>query len=368
MAQEEKILMLERKKLKEVITKLDEEEKNIEETLSKNSSSYGKSDFVKAHLEYLGHKKIIDIRNIKPKPYFARIDFKEEGQKNPEEIYIGKISMLDSKTKEPLIVDWRAPISNIYYEGKLGKVSYETNDKEIFGDITLKRQFFIENGELEKILDIDETANDELLQEALSVNADSRLKNIVATIQEEQNKIIRAPMSKPLIIQGVAGSGKTTIALHRIAYLIYKYEKDFNPESFMIIAPNRFFLNYISGILPDLGVEDVKQYTFEDFANEVIGGKIILKEEKEKLITIVDKKFNSIDKGNVDLILKESKFKSSLEFKDILDKFLKQVEENIIPKKDFIISNIRIMRYETIQDLFINTYARLPFTRKNRRN
>ena len=361
---EENQLLLEREKLKQVIKKLEEEEKNIQTNLQKNSSNYQKDDYVRAHLEYIGTKKILDIRNVLSKPYFARIDFEEDGQNEVEKLYIGKISMIDSETKKPLIIDWRAPISNLYYEGNLGQSSYEVNDKTIEGNILLKRQYFIENKILEKILDVDKTATDQLLQEALSGNADSRLKNIVATIQEEQNKIIRAPIDKPLIIQGVAGSGKTTIALHRIAYLIYKHEKNFNPENFMIIAPNRFFLNYISNVLPDLGVENVKQYTFEDFSEEVLEKKIKLADEKEKLITIVNKNFNSIDNGNIELILKESKFKSSIQFKNILDEYLNKLEYEILPQKDFIISNIRIMKHSTMQELFINTYKKLPFKQR----
>lgn len=357
-------LLKEKEKLKQIIAKLEEEETNIQKNLLANSSTYQKDDYIKAHLEYLANKKISDIRNIKPKPYFARIDFIENGTDEIEKIYIGKISMIDSETKEPMIIDWRAPISNLYYEGGLGKSTYEVNEKIIEGDIVLKRQYYIEKQILEKILDIDKTAADQILQEALSGNADSRLKNIVATIQDEQNKIIRAPIDKPLIIQGVAGSGKTTIALHRIAYLIYKYEKNFNPENFMIIAPNRFFLNYISNVLPDLGVERVKQYTFEDFAEEALNRKIKLAEEKEKLITIVNKSFNEIDKGNEELILKESKFKSSINFKFILDKYLENLEHRILPQKDFIISNIRIMKRQNMEELFINIYKNLPFKQR----
>ena len=158
--EKENQLLQEREKLKQVIQKLEEEEINVQNTLSANSSNYKKDDFVKAHLEYLGNKKILDIRNIKPKPYFARIDFNEKDEKEVQKLYIGKISMIDSETKEPLIIDWRAPISNLYYEGNLGKSSYEVNEKLIEGEILLKRQYFIENKILEKILDIDKTTAD----------------------------------------------------------------------------------------------------------------------------------------------------------------------------------------------------------------
>ena len=167
-------------------------------------------------------------------------------------------------------------------------------------------------------------------------SADDRLKNIVSTIQEEQNKIIRANMLTPLIVQGVAGSGKTTIALHRIAYLVYNYEGKFRPEEFMIIAPNKFFLNYISNVLPDLGVEDVLQYTFEDFAYNIIGKRLKISDSNEKLVAIVNKDFDNINNGDVLLMIQESKFKSSMKFKDIVDNFLKAIEENYIQKKDFI--------------------------------
>ena len=162
----------------------------------------------------------------------------------------------------------------------------------------------------------------------------------------------------------MAGSGKTTIALHRIAYLIYKYEKDFDPENFMIIAPTKFFLNYISNVLPDLGVENVRQYTFEDFAYEVIGKKLKISDSNEKLVTIVNKEFDEINNGDIDLIIKESKFKASINFKKFVDMYLEELEDNFLPKDDFIIENIRIMRYENIQKLFKDTYNSLCFTRR----
>ena len=357
-------LLREREKLRQVILKIEDEKKIIENNLSNSKNTYDKDDFVRAQLIYMGNKKLKDIKQIKSKPYFARIDFKADSDKEKERLYIGKISLLDSKTQESIIVDWRAPISNLYYDGRIGRSSYISPEGEITGEISLKRQYFIENQILEKYTDIDLKANDELLQVALEEKADDRLKNIVATIQKEQNAIIRADMNKPLIVQGVAGSGKTTIALHRIAYLIYTYEKEFDPNNFMIIAPNKFFLNYISNVLPDLGVENVKQYTFEDLAYEIIGKRLKISDSNEKLVTIVNREFDDINKGNIDLIIKESKFKSSIKFKELVDKFLRCIEENYIPKKDFILENVRIMRYENMQNLFLNTYKNLSFVRR----
>lgn len=360
---DEKEFLREKEKLKEVSKKLEDEEKVIESNLSSVSTNYEKDSYVRAQLVYVGNKKLKDLKKIKGKPYFARIDFTAKGE-NLEKLYIGKLSVLDSKSQRPIIIDWRAPISNLYYDGRVGKSSYNSPGGKIEGDIFLKRQYFIEDGKLEKYSDIDLKANDELLQVALEEKADDRLKNIVATIQGEQNNIIRADMNKALVVQGVAGSGKTTIALHRIAYLIYNCDKEFDPEDFMIIAPNKFFLNYISNVLPDLGVENVKQYTFEDLAYEIIGKRLKISDSNEKLVTIVNKEFDEINNGDVDTIIKESKMKSSIEFKTQVDGFLKEVEENYLPKKDFILENVRIMRYENIQKLFIDTYKDLDFEKR----
>ncbi len=360
---EEKEFLREKEKLKQTVNQLNYEEKELEEHLGKDSSAYDEQAYVRAHLEYLNHKKLSDLKKIKSKPYFARIDFKAKDEEK-EELYIGKLSILDSNTQKPIIIDWRAPISNLYYDGRIGKSSYESPEGTVEGDISLKRQYFIENQVLEKYSDIDLKTNDELLQVALAEKADDRLKNIVATIQGEQNNIIRENMNKALIVQGVAGSGKTTIALHRIAYLIYNYDKQFDPENFMIIAPTKFFLNYISNVLPDLGVENVKQYTFEDLAYEIIGKKLKISDSNEKLVTIVNKEFDEINNGDIETIIKESKLKSSIQFKEIVDGYLKEVEDNYLPKKDFIIENIRIMRYENIKKLFIEEYKELDFEKR----
>lgn len=360
---DEKEFLREKEKLKEVSKKLEDEEKVIESNLSSTSTNYEKDSYVRAQLVYVGNKKLKDLKKIKDKPYFARIDFTAKGEEL-EKLYIGKLSVLDSKSQRPIIIDWRAPISNLYYDGRVGKSSYDSPVGKVEGNISLKRQYFIEEGILKKYSDIDLKANDDLLQVALEEKADDRLKNIVATIQGEQNNIIRADMNKALVVQGVAGSGKTTIALHRIAYLIYNCDKEFDPEDFMIIAPNKFFLNYISNVLPDLGVENVKQYTFEDLAYEIIGKRLKISDSNEKLVTIVNKEFDEINHGDVDTIIKESKLKSSIEFKTSVDGFLKELEENYLPKKDFILENVRIMRYENIQKLFIETYKDLDFEKR----
>lgn len=197
----------EEKKLKITVDKIIEEEENIQNTLSKTTMQYDMENLAKGLVLQMYVNKLDNMKKLKNTPYFARMDF-QENNKNKETFYIGKLSVLDSKTLEPIVVDWRAPISNLYYEGKIGKANYNVLNEKIEGEIFLKRQYIIEKGRLKKYVDINVTGNDELLQNALEEKANDRLKNIVATIQDEQNKIIRAPINSPLIVQGVAGSRK----------------------------------------------------------------------------------------------------------------------------------------------------------------
>ena len=204
---DEEVFLEEESKLKEIVKQITKEEKELDESLSNSDMNYDLENIAKARILQAQIRKLLDIKKIKDRPYFARMDFKEDG-KDKEKLYIGKISVLDRKTSYPIIVDWRAPIANLYYEGKIGRAEYSAVGGKIKGDISLKRQYVIENQKLKKYVDINVTGNDELLQNALEEKADDRLKNIVATIQEEQNKIIRANIKKPLIVQGVAGSRK----------------------------------------------------------------------------------------------------------------------------------------------------------------
>lgn len=308
--------------------------------------------------------KLKNLMSAKSKPYFARIDFTEKGKPAPEKLYIGKMSLIREEDQKLIIVDWRAPVANLYYEGRLGDAAYDCPDGRIEGTLELKRQISIDKGELKEIFDIDITTNDELLQSSLGANADDRLKDIVTTIQAEQNAIIRADMWRPLIVQGAAGSGKTTIALHRIAYLIYNYEKSFSPENFMIIAPNKLFLNYISEVLPELGVEKVRQTTFEEFAQDLIGKRFKLRDANEKLLEFVDHTNTEERKQRLALVRRTSEFKASMHFKEALDRYLKVIEENFIPKEDFIFGSTLIYKYEELNDLFINQYKMWPIARR----
>ena len=315
-------------------------------------------------------KKAAETAYALSKPYFARIDFIPDDAESPQKNYIGKMNLM--RGLDILITDWRAPIASLYYEGRLGRASYDCPDGNILGELTLKRQYAIDNGRLGSITDIDITTNDEFLQAALGASKDMRLKDIVQTIQAEQNKIIRAPLYEPLIVQGVAGGGKTTIALHRIAYLLYAYEKKLSPRQVMILAPNRLFLSYISEVLPDLGVERVKQSVFEEFAAECVGlpKKWTVRPSIRTTADYIEARALNQTRqveleagGGLDEAfeaMRAAEFKSRLSFMELVERFVEQIEVCLCPDKDFLLDDYELFTHEALGDLFMREYAYLP--------
>ncbi|WP_025436887.1 RNA polymerase recycling motor HelD [Peptoclostridium acidaminophilum] len=304
------------------------------------------------------------LQRARKKPYFARLDFKQDENGRTDKFYIGKTSLFKAEWEIPMIVDWRSPIASVYYDGELGSVSYQSATETITGELLLKRQYTLENGTLEGIMDIDITTTDAFLQASLEGNKDNRLKDIVSTIQSEQNAIIRSDIHKPLIVQGVAGSGKTTIALHRIAYLIYNHEKDFIPENFMIMAPNQLFLNYISEVLPELGADRVKQTTYVDFMHEVIGKKYRLTDSDEKLISIINGAVTKDESDSHELLKKASRFKGSMRFKNVIERYIRDIELNFVPDEDVTVEGHTLMTSKEIKKLFISQYRYLPLYKR----
>ena len=272
------------------------------------------------------HIKVLE--KASSNPYFARIDFKAITDSDFKEIYIGRNGI--SKDGKVLITDWRAPISSLYYDSSTGKTSYKSPTGDVLGEVALKRQYDIENGKLIEYFDVDLVSSDNLLQKYLNANNDSRLKSIVATIQSEQNDIIRRPIDENVIIQGVAGSGKTTVALHKIAYLVYNYINSVKQSQYLVIGPNPVFIKYIKTVLPDLDVSGVSQLTFEQFAKDYIGEEIEINPSNKKISASIAGKSNDIDK-----------FKSSMLYKNMLENFFELYLKGIVSKplklNDFVV-------------------------------
>lgn len=289
--------------------------------------------------------KKIHIRNLKTsvnKPYFARIDFTSDEDGKVSTVYIGKNGVI--KNTDIIVTDWRAPISSLYYDAEIGRCSFEAPNGKISGNMSLKRQFEIELGELQEYFDVDLVSNDELLQKYLNSNNDARLKSIVSTIQKEQNDVIRKKIFDNIIIQGVAGSGKTTVALHRIAYLVYNYMKTIKQNQYLVIGPNPVFLKYIKSVLPDLDVSSVEQCTFEQFAQMYIDENISVNSSDKKVIDNIEGKNNS----DVD------KFKCSIKYKKMIDKFLK-IYFYSITSKSLMLGNFEVIPQNIMREIFEGT-------------
>ncbi|KRL00530.1 ATP-dependent DNA helicase [Liquorilactobacillus capillatus DSM 19910] len=210
-------------------------------------------------------KRLDILKKLEKTPYFARIDFQEKGEKKAESIYIGLGSFAD-RPDNFLIYDWRAPISSIYYDGGIGQITYQTPDGPQQVDVTLKRQFVVENGKIKTVFDTDEAVGDQMLLDVLDESSDTKMKSIVTTIQKEQNQIIRETDAELLFVQGAAGSGKTSAVLQRVAYLLYRYRGKLSSSQVILFSPNQLFNDYIDQVLPELGEHNMVQMTYYQYA------------------------------------------------------------------------------------------------------
>lgn len=313
-----------------------EELKEIKEEYSSNKEELLKLISIKEN-------HINNLEYSLEKPYFARIDFQSDSEDKKNTIYIGKNGI--GKDGDIVVTDWRAPISSLYYESDLGTCSFEVSNKIIKGNMSLKRQFEIELGELQNFFDVDLTSSDKLLQKYLNSNNDTRLKSIVATIQKEQNIVIRKKINDNIIIQGVAGSGKTTVALHRIAYLVYNYMKNIKKSEYLVIGPNPVFLKYIKSVLPELDVDSIMQVTFEDYAKNYIEEDIKVLSSEQKVVDILNKnKYYDYDL-----------FKSSLKYKSMLDKFF-DLYISTITKDSLYLGDFEILPSSIILKEFTSSF------------
>ena len=228
-------------------------------------------------------KRLSTLRRMQEVPYFGRIDFIEEGNSTQEQIYIGISSLSDASGEDFLIYDWRAPVSSVYYDYQPGSAKYATPGGTIKGILEKKWQYLIRGGILQSMFDTSLTIGDEILQQVLGKSTDKQMHNIVATIQQEQNRIIRHDHGRLLIVHGAAGSGKTSAAMQRIAYLLYKYRDRLNADQIILFSPNSMFNSYVSNVLPELGEENMQQVTFQEYLDHRLSKEFQVENPFEQL-------------------------------------------------------------------------------------
>ncbi|MDL2232928.1 ATP-binding domain-containing protein [Ruminococcaceae bacterium OttesenSCG-928-L11] len=261
------------------------------------------------------------IAKLKESPYFARIDFRTDPSDDAEPFYIGRFAF--HHDNRLLISDWRSPLAGMFYDHEVGPAAYAAPVGEICGELTRKRQFKIKNGVMEYALESTVNIQDDVLQQELSQTSDEKMKSIIATIQREQNQIIRDEKTGTLIIQGVAGSGKTSIALHRIAFLLYRFKGRLSANNVTILSPNKVFGDYISSVLPELGEEPIFEIGFEDIARIQLEGVIDFEPDKDP--------FGATDAAWVE----RTQFKASLDFVRMMDDFIARMPELVFEPVDY---------------------------------
>ena len=297
-------------------------------------------------------------------PYFARLDFTPAAGTPPlagmragvnAPVYIGRWGVLQTPEYRVCVHDWRSPVANLYYSGQIGAVSYEAPDGRVEGEMTLKRMFTIADGQMQGMQDTGVVGQEKFLTDALSQVTTARLREVVTTIQAEQNTVIRHDPMKPLCVQGVAGSGKTTIALHRAAWMLYRLQKTMKPQDLLILAPNPLFLSYISRVLPDLGVDQVRQLTFDQLCAQLL-------EKKMPKLSLTDRLTQrlSMTKAERDALDDVLRLKGGLSLFDELTAFLERYEKTCIPKVHVKLGSTVLVSAEDLERYFLREFRHFP--------
>ncbi|AET62273.1 UvrD/Rep helicase family protein [Paenibacillus terrae HPL-003] len=338
----------------------------------RNTPVYTGHDFTEQVLESGREEKRQALAKSAQEPYFGRMDFDERGRGQRKPLYIGKIGVeREEASAYPLVIDWRAPIASLFYSFTGGEeiASYEAPEGTIEGLVYLKRNVVIRKRILERVADTynresDEPAvSDEFLVYRLGENKDNRLRDIVSTIQAEQDQIIRAAKNTALVIQGVAGSGKTTVALHRLAFLLYQYKEQVSADKMVIFAPNHMFLDYISDVLPELGVGNIQQSTFTDWALHLLGLDLPLADPAETLAYWFESgslRTESMDEA-------PGRFKGSIHFMKLLQAFVERLEPVSVPEGDFSPWDGAVLPRAEILNWFNEEYKPYPLAKRKER-
>ena len=332
---------------------------------------YTGHDFTEQVLEAGREQQRQTLAKSAREPYFGRLDFAENGSGARQPLYIGKVGVGKSEIDDqPLVVDWRAPVASLFYSFTGGEemAEYESPEGLIEGLVYLKRNIVIRQRLLERLADTydrestEPVVTDEFLVYRLGENKDNKLRDIVSTIQAEQDRIIRAVKNTALVIQGVAGSGKTTVALHRLAFLLYQYQEQVSAEKMIIFAPNNMFLDYISEVLPELGVGDIQQSTFADWAQSILESDIRLVPTSETYAYW----FESPDRPAVSEET-PSRFKGSIAFMKLVREFVERLEKTAVPDMDFSPWDDAVLSRDEIMDWFSNEYRHYPLAKRKER-
>jgi len=335
---------------------LDSRKKNVEEfedDEDKIIEYFDHERFVKEEAFKTIDRRLKELIILELSPYFGRVDFKEEDE--DQRIYIGRFGVTPEDAYEPLIVDWRAPVSALFYTSSLGKNTYTAPLGNVEADIIKKRQYIIKKKKLIGLFDSSMDVKDDILQLVLSKNAGEKLKDIVMSIQQEQDNIIRQPRNKIVVVNGVAGSGKTTIALHRVAYLLYNH-RDILQNKVLILGPNPIFMEYISSVLPSLGEVGVNQKTYRDFATELL-------DIRQRDIMTTKEYMERILKGD-NKFIESVAYKNSDKFIEDLHKLIEQVEKNNYQFKDVIYNNKVVVKKSEIEEMYTKYYNNMPLFRR----
>ncbi|HTE30368.1 MAG TPA: UvrD-helicase domain-containing protein, partial [Chryseolinea sp.] len=287
-------------------------------------------------------------------PYFGRIDFTSDNSVDQKPVYIGIYTFFDETLRTNVIYDWRAPVSSMFYDFELGQAWYQTPSGRISGTIELKRQYKIREGVMEFMIENAVNIQDEILQKELSKSSDDKMKNIVATIQRDQNAVIRNETARVMIIQGVAGSGKTSIALHRVAFLLYRFRDEIMAKDILIISPNKVFASYISNVLPELGEEQIPEMGMEELAMDLLESKYRFQSFFQQVSDLLE--------DHDSAFIERIRFKASFEFLSKLNQYLIHIENNYFQFTELRVAGT-VVPFPFILERF-KAYYRIPLLKR----
>ncbi|HZG58196.1 HelD family protein [Paenibacillus sp.] len=346
-------------------------------------------DFTELALNAIRRKELDQLNKSKTRPFFAKVDFRERDQPDREQAYIGRFGLFDRATMEPIVLDWRSPMASLYYEHAFRDVPVDVKlGRRLTFDVLTKRQFEMEKDELVRIYDMSEsTGANRLLLERLEQRGEQKLRDIVETIQAEQNAVLRADAGQALVVQGAAGSGKTTIALHRLAFLAYSYRDRGAFDNFLIVAPNKLFIDYISDVLPDLGIEGVVQTTWEEaltrhiplprgYRFEDAAAKTAL--FLEPLVPAGPGEASAGSGGKpggaggerraaLATVRLASRLRGSMAMKALLDRYVDRRIEATVPDVDLVLSKAHRLSAEEVKRKFHVDFRHYPYVQRRRR-